>query len=423
MGKTFRWKARYTVLSIISLGWIVAIIDRMAISIAMPYIGVDFHLSPLGMGAVMSAFFASYSLAQIPGGLLGDVFGIRKVVTIAMLWYSAFTAITGAVANLTQMVITRFIFGLGEGVFPACAFKSVAVWFPQKERATANALKLATTPLGAAISPLIVIAIMSHWGWRAVFYSLFLLGLLTALLFWIFVEDNPAESNRVSPEELIEIEQSGVVATESSVTKLGLLEILKEPNVLKYFFILLVYDIPYWGFTTWLPTYLVKARGFSMAQMGIASSLPFFAGTVGCILGGLLSDRYFSNNRKRPVIAVQLISALLLYLMFTVESTTILIICQTMVGFCIAFFTSAFWALPMNTVPKKLMGVASGFINMGGQIAAFIAPLSIGYLVDAKGGNFDLAFTFLIASVIVSCALVFTLPGKSREHQEKAINA
>jgi sugar phosphate permease len=418
VGRAFRWKARHTVLSILFISWIVSFMDRMVMSVAIPYIAVDFHLSPLAMGGVMGVFFAGYSISQIPGGLLADIIGVRRVATIAMLWWSAFTAITGAAANLTQILIARFVFGLGEGVYPACVFKTIAVWFPKKERATANGIRFAAGPLGTALSPLAVVGIMSFWSWRTVFYSLFLPGVLISLLVWIFIPDKPSESSRVSSEELVEIEERGVVATQDSETKVNLLGILKEPNVLKYFFVLFSFDIAYWGFTTWLPTYLVKARGFSMAQMGIAASLPFFAGTVACILGGWVSDKYFSSNRRTPIVATQLISAFLLYLTFTANSTTMLVICQTLAGLCLNFFFTAFWALPMNTVPKEVMGVASGFINMAGQIAAFTSPIIVGYLVGAAGGNYDLSFKLLVASLLVSCAIVFTLPSKLPHHQE-----
>jgi len=421
MRKTFQWKARHTVLSILFITSIVSFLDRVAMSVAMPYIAADYHLSALASGLVMSAFFASYSIAQIPGGLLADIFGVRRVATIAMLWWSAFTAITGAAATLTQMLIARFLFGLGEGVFPACAFKAIPAWFPKKERATANAIRLASNPLGAALAPLAVVGIMSFWGWRSVFYILFLPGVLSALLFWVFISDKPSESSHVSPEELVEIEEGAVVDNQHSETKANPLKILNEPNILKYFFVLFLFDIAYWGFTTWLPTYLVKARGFSMVQMGVAASLPFFAGIVGSILGGWISEKYFSSNRRVPIVATQFISAFLLYLIFTTNSVPMLVICQTLAGFCIHFVIAAFWALPMNTVPKNFMGVASGFINMGGQIAAFISPIFIGYLVGAAGGNYDHAFMFLIVSVLASCAIVFTLPGKLQRHQDEAV--
>jgi len=279
---------------------------------------------------------------------------------------------------------------------------------------------LASNSLGAALAPLAVVGIISVWGWRAVFYSLFLPGVLMSLLFWKFIPDKPSKSSRVSPKELAEIEGGDDVATQSSETKVKLIEIIREPNVLKYFFVLFTFDLAYWGFLTWLPTYLVRARGLSAAQMGVAASLPFFAGVVGSVLGGWVSDKYFSNNRRIPIVGSQLATALLLYLTFAANSVTMLVTYQTLAGFFISCFLSVFWALPMNTVPKKFMGVTGGFINMAGQIAAFSSPIVIGYLVSIAGGHFNLTFTFLIASLLVSCALVFTIPSKLQIQQEEA---
>jgi sugar phosphate permease len=409
VNKTSRWKARHTVLSILFITWIVSTMDRMAMSVAIPYIAADFHLGAVASGLVMSAFYAGYATSQVPGGLLADRFGVRRVATLAMLWWSAFTAMTGAVTHLVQMLIVRFVFGLGEGMFPACALKTIAVWFPKKERATANAIMLASNPLGVALAPLAVVGIMSFGGWRSVFYSLFLPGLLVSLCFWIFIPDRPAQSHRVSPEELVEIEDG---AAQDSQAKPTLLCVLQQPGVLKYFCVLFTFDIAFWGFTAWLPTYLVQARGFSMLQMGVAASLPYFAGTVGSVLGGWVSDSYFSNNRRMPIVLSQLLAALFLYLTFTAGTAGMLVVWQTLTGFFFLSVFSAFWALPMNTVPRSLMGVAGGFINMAGQAAAFVSPLLVGYLVGAAGGSFDHTFMFLIAALLVSSTIALTLPGK-----------
>ena len=139
MSERFRWQRRHTVLAVLFVTWIISFVDRIAISVAIPYIAEDYDLSPVEMGVVLSAFFGGYSLMQIPGGLLADRFGVRKVASLAMIFWSAMTAITGAATNLSQLVAARFLFGLGEGLFPACAFKSIAVWFPREERARANA--------------------------------------------------------------------------------------------------------------------------------------------------------------------------------------------------------------------------------------------------------------------------------------------
>lgn len=417
MRENFQWKARYTMLSVLFVTNIVSFMDRMVMSSAIPYISEDYQLGPLQTGVLLSAFFLSYSIAQVPGGLLVDKFGLRRVATFAMIWWSFFTAVTGAAASLTQMVVVRFLFGLGEGVFPSAAFKAVAVWFPKKERATANAVKLASTPLGGALAPLFVVAVMSVAGWRAVFYSLFIPGILCTVLFWVFVADKPSDDRRVSAQELAEIEADDTPVPGASQLQTNLAGALRDPQILCYFLILFSFDIGYWGFSTWLPTYLVKARGFSAAQMGVAASLPFFAATVGCFVGGWVSDRFFSNNRRLPIMFAQLGAALLLYLSYQAESVVVLVLCQTLAGFCLSFFTSTFWALPMNTVPRSLMGVISGLINMAGQVAAFISPILVGYLVGNAGGGFATTFALLVGSMLVSFALMFTLPRRVKAVQ------
>ena len=121
--------------------------DRMVISAAIPYIAKDFNLSPVAMGGVMSVFFVGYALCQIPGGMLADKFGSQKIMGGALVWWSAFTALTGWVGSLMSLLVVRVIFGIGEGLFPGAYYKSLANWFPVRERATANS-----------------IVILSNWG-------------------------------------------------------------------------------------------------------------------------------------------------------------------------------------------------------------------------------------------------------------------
>lgn len=401
-------RARHTVLSMLFITWIVSFMDRMAMSVAIPYISADLQLSPLESGMILTAFYAGYAIMQIPGGILADRFGPRRVATIAMLLWSGFTALSGAVGNLTQMLVVRFLFGLGEGAFPACAFKTIAVWFPRKERATANAIMTASNPLGAALSPLAVVAIMSIWGWRTVFYGLFAFGLIVALLFWIFVRDRPSASPRVSVNELREIEAGD--DTEAEKIEAPFMAILSQPNMLKFFTILLFFAFANWGFMTWLPTYLVKVRNFSMMQMGLAASLPFFAGCLGSLSGGWVSDRLFPSDRRMPIIIALLATSLLLFLSYRADSTLTLILCQTLAGFFLLFFVAAFWALPMNTIPKQSMGASAGVINMASQIAALSSPLLIGYVLEISAGDFDWVFIVFIAALLIACAVTLLLP-------------
>lgn len=419
MSGPFRWKARYTVMSILVTAFLVSSMDKIAISVALPYIAKDMHLSPVEMGSVMSAFFLSYSISQIPGGLLADKLGVRKVATVAMIWWSTFTGLTGATTSIMQLVSSRFLFGLGEGLFPACAFKTIATWFPKRERATANSVMFAANFLGTAIAPLLVVVIISLWSWRQVFFALFIPGLIAALLFWRFIPNHPSEKVSITETELAEILDGGDGQAQQSVDRLVV--VLLNPIVVKYFLIVFTFDLAYWGFASWLPTYLVQARGLSMVQMGVFASFPAFAGTIGCVIAGWMSDRFFSERRRMPIIVSELCAAVFLYLTFSATSTVTLVIFQTLSGFALMFFFGVFWALPMNSVPARNMGLTGSFINMAGQMAAVVAPLVIGFLVHFSGGHFGTTFAFLIASLLVSSGLVLTLPGKWDQRKEAAL--
>ena len=336
----------------------------------------------------------------------------------AMLWWSIFTATTGAVVSITQMLIVRFTFGLGEGVFPACAFKTIAVWFPKRERATASAIMLASNSLGIALSPLVVVAIMSVWGWRNVFYSLFIPGIAMAMLFLRFVPNSPLERAHGAQGASTDSPRRDAVFRDNAKVKPSFLKVVKERYMLRYFFAYFFFAIATWGFTTWLPTYLVTARNLSMSQMGMAASLPFLIGSIGSVLGGWMSERTFKSNRRTAIVLAAWLSALSLYLTFHAKTLVVLVVCQTSAGFFLMFFVSSFWALPVNTVPENLMGLASGAINTAGQIAAFISPLILGFIVDAAKGDYKWAFLLLVTSLVVSSAIALALPSKLPDPQQ-----
>ena len=412
-----KWKNRNTVLFVLFIVWLIAYMDRMVMSTAIPYIAKEFNLSPVEMGGVMSAFFAGYALCQIPGGILADKFGARKVMVAAILWWSLFTAVTGMVTSLAIMIGTRFVFGVGEGIFPAASWKAVANWFPTKERGTATAVMLSSNSLGPAIAPLFVVAIMAAWGWRPAFYLLFIPGVVLCYLIWRFVPDNPAEQKGISNAELEEIQESTDVVVAVKGPAMSFWDVIKVRAVWQSFLILLFFNITAWGFMAWLPSYLVQARGLSLMKMGIAASLPFFAGAVGFVLGGWLSDNPFKQNRKIPFIISAWLCAFFLYLTYTVKSIDELLIYQTTAGFILMTAAGALWSLPMSAISKEITGRGMGIVNTAGQLAAFLSPIIVGFLVQISGSgarSFDLAFMFLIGTLLMSSLIAMTFQQQSK---------
>lgn len=401
-------KKRNLVLIILFITWTLSYMDRMVMTVAMPYVAKDFNLSPVSMGVVMSAFFAGYALFQVPGGLLADKFGARKTMTTAITWWSIFTALTSFVTNFTNMLIIRVLFGLGEASFPGGSWKTLSKWFPKKERATANGIMMSSNALGPAIAPLFVVGVMTVFGWRSVFQFLFIPGIIVAAALWLIVRDNPADSKLISPEEL-KVIQNNDGEDESSTKKMGFKDVIKQSMVWKLVLTWFTFDITFWGFTSWIPTYLVKARGFDMVNMGINASIPFFAGTVGLILGGYISDKYFVGKRRSLIIGSDVLSAICLYFTFSTGAAGLAMVLLSFSGFFICLSFGAIWALPMNVLKPEVMGGSSALINFGGQVAGFISPIVIGYLIEKSGGSFDTAFYFLIAAILVSAVITLTV--------------
>ena len=196
------------------------------------------------------------------------------------------------VSNFTSMLVVRVLFGIGEASFPGGSWKTISNWFPKKERATANGFMMSSNALGPAIAPLFVVGVMAAFGWRSVFAFLVIPGIILAAIMWFVIRDKPADSKMVSPEEL-KVIQEGSEETGSSAKKMSFKDVIKQSIVWKLVLIWFTFDITFWGFSSWIPTYLIKARGFNMVSMGINASIPFFAGTVGLMLGGYISDKYF----------------------------------------------------------------------------------------------------------------------------------
>jgi sugar phosphate permease len=404
----WKWDRRTFVLILIFIGYFLCYLDRMVIATAIPYIGKEFNLSKTVMGAVMSAFFIGYTVCQMPGGVLVDKFGPRKVLTIAIAVWSIFTGITGMVANVTQMIIARALFGVGEAPYPAASMKSIALWFEPSRRAFATAVILSSNSLGPAVAPLFAVAVMASWGWRPVFYLLTIPGIIVAVLIALYVTDHPtrpSEGGDVSPE---------TATPKTDEVHYSFWQVLKEPAVWKSTIMFSIFNIAGWGFKSWLPAYLVTARGMKMKSMGISVSITFAAGIVGYLFGGWLSDGLFRNNRRMPVVIFQFLTGLMLYLMYTVDSMQLLMVYQILVGFFLTAALAAVWALPVSSVPKRITGRAVGIFNTGGQSAGLLSPIIIGYLVDVTG-SFNAGFNFMIACLAISIALAFTFKTRTSE--------
>ncbi len=397
---------RYRVLGMLFLLSIITYLDRMCISVAGPRMQSDLDISPERWGWVVGAFTLSYALFEIPSGALGDRVGQRRLLTRIVLWWSAFTSLTGAVSNYFVMLATRFLFGAGEaGAYPNSS-GSIARWFPTGQRARAQAVVWMASRVGGALSPLIVVPIQQHYGWRASFWAFGGIGLIWAAVWYAWYRDFPSEKRGVSQKELDEIGTAGV---RSAHEKLPWRKVLSRPNL---WYIMLMYHTYCWGsyfYVSWLHTYLQKGRGFSENQMALWSTLPFIIGACGNLFGGTMSDllvrKYGLKIGRRAVGATGLgLAACFMYLTALTSNNSAAALFLAVGYGCMDCMMPVGWSVCLD-VGGRYAGAVSGAMNTGGQAGSFLSAVAFGYVVQATGSyNVPL---FGMAAMLVVSALLF----------------
>ena len=411
------WKARNTVLLFIWLGWMFSFLDRMIMTVSLPFIGADFALDKTQQGLIISAFFLAYAGFQIPGGFLADKFGPRKVMALAIIWWSIFTTLTGVTTSLGLLLVVRFLFGIGEGCFPASSWKAISSYFPSKVRGRATAIQSSVNTLGPALAAIIAAGIIQHFGWHNVFIFLGFPGLLVGLGIWYYVRDNPQDNPRITPEELQELAEDDAASIAAnggvSIQKVPFSTVLKTGALWQMAAIWFLFDITFWGFNTWLPSYLMEARGLSLTKTGFLAALPFLFGTVGTLCGGWTSDK-FKNGRTWFYALGSVVAAGFLYMTFTVADLAPAMIFQCISAFFMFFAMGIFWGILMDSISKNIMGTASGIVNFGGQLAGVVSAPIMGKLIDLSGGSYDNAFLFMIGALIASALVTLTVKTKKQ---------
>ncbi len=403
------FKTSYKVGLALLFCYLVSWLDRMAINMTLPFMAKEFAVGPKEVGWILSAFFAGYALSQVPGGMLADRFGPRRVILVALVWWSFFTALTGMVKSLEGMLVVRFLFGIGEGIFPAAVWKVLGQWFTKKNRGTANAMILSSVAVGPAISLLLLSQMLPVLGWRMSFYLLGGLGALCVTAALLYITNSIQEHPRVSKEELAEFEadaRSQAATSEQTLEKASFGALLRSPAIWVLFFVALIYNLTMYGWLNWLPKYLMEVKGLSLAKTGVLGSLPFILGGIGCSLAGFVSDRWFRGRRKHLVFGCQAVGGVCLYLFTQITDPVQYVVAQCIAGFLLFMAAGAIWALPMILVPPKLMGAGSGFINTGGQIGGFLTNILIGYVIEWNNNDAGAGFQVMLGALVVAATLV-----------------
>ncbi|MCR8844318.1 MFS transporter [Paenibacillus sp. SC116] len=403
-------RTRNWILALLFLGWSLGNLDRYIMNYAVLAITEDLNLSSSSTGILLSSFFAGYALMQMPGGWLADRFGPRKVLLSAVVIWSIFTGLTAVAWSLTSMIIIRFLFGIGEGGFQPASSKILSLTFPKAERARAMSVILSSSGIISLFIPLAAAGMLETIGWRTMFVIFGLAGVVIAVLYWFFIKipNHPLED---------EIVKTTIPTTTMNPQQnKGMFKaLLKTPiiwNLLVAYFSIYAVN---WGLSAWLPTYLVKSRGLDLVSVGWAQTIPAVTTIVGIFISGYVIDK-LPKGKERLLGSVSCACiGVLLYLMFTASSVSAFIAYQTTVNLFIAFVVTLLPAIVLKQLPTSVTGTAMGIANTGGQLAGFITPMAIGFMVDAFNGSFDAAFWMLIAFSVVCIGALMTMNDKKGE--------
>jgi len=405
-------RVRGRVLAFAFLLAVVTYLDRICISAAAPFIMDDLHLTVLQMSVVFSAFTLAYSLFEIPSGWLGDVKGPRRVLTRIVLWWSAFTMLTGAAQGLRSLVVIRFLFGAGEaGAFPNIA-RSFSRWFPVRERGRANGVMFLGSRIGGMLSAPIALVLVTRWGWRASFVLFGTLGIVWAAAWYAWYRDRPEERADVSPDELAWIHQDAarpLHAGDGDVSRTPWRTLLTSRNLYAICAMYFAFGYGLYFYFTWLPTYLIKVLGFSLMSGGLFAALPFLLAGIADVVGGWLTD-YLARTRGLRVARCHLGFAAFLTCGALVFASTMPLAPTgkaTLLALALAsadLALGACWAAPIDIAPDHA-GVITGFMNTLGNLGGMVGPLVVGYAVD-RWGSWNFAF-YITAIVYVSGAVAW----------------
>jgi len=400
-------RRRFVVMTLLFVTVVINYLDRSNMSVAAPALVAAFHLDPVQLGLVFSAFGWTYTPFQLPGGWLVDRVHPRVLYPVTIMLWSLATLTLGLATGLLSLIVLRMAVGLFEVPTFLINNRIATTWFGEKERATCIAVYTAAESVGLAFMTPLLFWLKVAFGWPSVFFFTGALGLVWACIFFRGYRD-PPEMPGVNAAELRLIEDDGGIPDLSSrgaarrAAQTGspwrdLAIVLGRRKLWGIYFGHFVWGTIGTFFRSWFPTYLVTYRHFTFIKAGFYVSLPFIAVFCGVLFSGVISDglvrRGYSLTfaRKAPIIGGLVLSTSIVGANY-VDNQELIILFLTFAFFCNGV-ASIHWSLVSATAPERLIGLTSSVFNCLGGVAGILSPIIIGFLLRA--GDFRLPLVFI----------------------------
>jgi len=384
-----RTRVRFKVTGFMVALGMITYLDRACIATLAPAISAEFSLSKVQMSFVFSAFALAYAAFEVPTARLADRRGSRTVLTRIVVWWSAFTIATGAAVGYVSLLVTRFLFGVGEaGAWPGVA-RTFSRWIPRAERGRVQGIFFASAHLAGGLTPFVVASLLPFLAWRAIFLSFGILGLIWAALWHGWFRDDPADHPAVNAAELAHIvagretpvvHPSGWVFWKNLLGNRSMLAlcVMYFPNSFVFYFCI-----------TWLPTYLREQYGFTANALVFFTGLPLILSVFADLLGGVTTDwltiRLGLRAGRCGVGGVAyLIAGLALLLTPLARQPELAASLIALATAASMFSLAAAWGSCVD-LGQENAAVVSATMNTAGAIGSFLSPMLVAYFLQWYG--------------------------------------
>jgi MFS family permease len=393
------WKK---VVILLCLGWTVLWIHRTVLNPILPELRTELNIgSDASAGLIVSIFFLSYTMMQIPSGLLGDKFGKVAVLVPGLLLFGFASIGVGLAGTFTLLLVARFMTGIGQATYYGPAFSLSSEVIPKEKRALATAIINSGTAIGMAAGLLgsTYWVKVNNWDWRILLFISGGLGIATAIVFKLVLKDKP---------KYVEKAQDKVIGN----SKASLKTLFCNSKMLTSYLMYFATCYGYYMTVTWLPSFLEKERGFQGGAIGFASSLVAFSAIPGGLLFGKFADK-FMHRKLSFIITLELLAALMLYLTVSVKSSSGLLICLILYGFIGKIAVEPILiSYVAETAPKNGLSTTFGVLNFFGMLSSVIAPWATGAISDVTGSK---VLGFYLAAAIIVIAVISMMAGNIKK--------
>jgi MFS family permease len=393
------WKK---VVILLCLGWAVLWIHRTVLNPILPELRAELNIgSDASAGLIASIFFLSYTMMQIPSGLLGDKFGKVAVLVPGLLLFGFSSIGAGLASSFTLLLVARFMTGIGQATYYGPAYSLSSEIIPKEKRSLATAVINSGTSIGMAAG-LIGSSYwvkVANWDWRILLFISGGLAIATAIVFKSVLKEK--NSNGVKVERV-----------DSPNNNASLKTLFCNPKMLTSYLMYFGTCYGYYMTVTWLPSFLEKERGFQGGAIGFASSLVALSAIPGALLFSKFADK-FMHRKFRFIITLELLAAVTLYLTVAVKSSSALLACLILYGFIGKIAVEPILiSYVADAAPEKGLSTTFGVFNFFGMMSSVVAPWVTGAISDATGSKI---IGFYVAAIIILIGVIVMLIGNMKE--------